>query len=162
MEQPGIRCQRCGTTSPAGHTFCDSCGSSLNDYSPEIEALYLPKLKKARGWILAVGILYGVSGLILSAVMRRKLGDELAGFVLMTNLALMAIHIGLWAWAKRAPFAAAVVALVLYITVHLAEAVSDPSSIARGLLIKIIFLSALIQAIKAGLEIRRLQAGAQG
>ncbi|MDH5493281.1 MAG: zinc ribbon domain-containing protein [Myxococcales bacterium] len=151
-------CPHCGASAVPGGTFCDGCGQSLSssDDSYEYEMLHRPALDRARKWILIVGIIYFVSGVLLGLLA----GEAGGGLIFGLNLVLALIHVGLWHWARIAPFPAAVAALVLFSTVHLLEFVVDPSSIARGLLLKIIFLSILGSAVKAGLDARRLRLGA--
>ena len=50
-----------------------------------------------------------------------------------------------------------VTGLVVFVTLHLVEAVMDPTSIIRGILIKIIVIVLLVSAIQAGIKYRRLQ-----
>ena len=82
--------------------------------------------------------------------------SEEVTFQLVAAGVLCLVHIGLWWWAKTAPFAAAVVALVLFVTLQLVQAVIDPSTLARGVIIKVFFLVALVQAVMAGVEVQRL------
>ncbi|GMV44577.1 MAG: hypothetical protein AMXMBFR64_62930 [Myxococcales bacterium] len=148
-----MSCTACGAQTLAEERFCPGCGYDIaND--AEIQAIHEPALASARKWILGVGILYAISGVILALT-----GDQVDVTVLVgANLGLTAIHVGLWAWAKRAPFEAAVVALVLFVTLHLANMVADPHEIYRGIVIKALFLVALVRAVKAGLTVRRLRA----
>jgi hypothetical protein len=153
---PEVVCERCGTVLPPSVRFCDKCGTAIEDPDDRIayDALHGPALRKARNWILAVGGLYLIGGLIFFAILA---GSDQALPVLGLNVVLALIHVGLWWWAARAPFAAAVAALALFITVHLVDAIADPSSLCRGLIIKAFFLGALIGAVRAGLAARRLR-----
>jgi hypothetical protein len=65
-------------------------------------------------------------------------------------------------WAARAPLAAAVVALLLFLVLQLGNAVFDPSTLAKGIAIKILFLAVLVKAIRAGAEIQRQWSGNSG
>lgn len=150
-----MTCTGCGAAIAAGDVFCPGCGYDTSN-DAMIEAIYKPALSRARGWILAVGILYAVSALIFVAVGR--LGDEQLQLVLGLNFGLMAIHVGLYFWARTSPFPAAVVALAIFVTLHLTEAVIDPTSLYRGILIKVLFLIALVKAVQAGLQVKRLVA----
>ncbi|TNF38611.1 MAG: zinc ribbon domain-containing protein [Deltaproteobacteria bacterium] len=146
-------CTSCGAVIAEGDVFCPACGYDTA-HDAVIESVYKPALARARGWILAVGILYTVSALIYVAVGR--FGEEERNLVLGLNLGLSAIHVGLYFWARTSPFPAAIVALALFVTLHLTEAVIEPSSLVRGILIKILFLVALIKAVQAGLQVKRL------
>lgn len=136
---------------------------NVMDRHDKISRVYVPALKKARTMILVVGILYAVSGIIYYFLLEGKIDPRLLNIILAINLVLCVIHIGLWIWAKKAPLAASVVALVLFVTLHLVNAIRDPSSIHMGIIIKVIFIVLLVQGIRAGLETRRLLSeGASG
>jgi len=74
--------------------------------------------------------------------------------ILIVNLVLAAIMGGLWVWARRAPLPAIACALALFVVVQLVSAVVDPSSIVKGILIKLIALAALGKGLKAALDAR--------
>lgn len=136
--------------------FCPACGANT-EVELHIQAFHQPALESARKWILAVGIIYVVSALLVTAMAGDMMLDEDRNFLFGVSLALCAIHVGLWQWAKTAPFPAAVVALVLFITVQLINAVLDPSSLYKGIIIKVLFLVALIKAVQAGSQANRLR-----
>jgi hypothetical protein len=76
--------------------------------------------------------------------------------LLFINIGLAIAYFGMWFWAKRNPLAAAVTALLLFITVIVVNGVFDPKSIPQGFLIKILFIAALAKAISAAQEERKL------
>lgn len=152
-------CLRCKAPMQLGETFCSACGAN-RDVELEAEAFAGPALRSARNWILAIGILYMVSAVLILGIAGVDFGSELGMQILGTNAALLVIHIGLFFWAKKAPFAAAVVALCLFITVHLINAIIDPTSIYQGIIIKILFLVVLIKAVSAGQQANRIRAQA--
>lgn len=75
--------------------------------------------------------------------------------LLLVNLVLGGIYLGLWRWAKANPFMAALTALILFISVHVISAVVEPKTLVQGVLIKVLFIVALVRAVKAGAEARR-------
>jgi hypothetical protein len=79
-------------------------------------------------------------------------------FLLGANVALAAIYLGLFYWARRNALAATVVALLLFITVHAISAVLDPKSLFHGILVKIFFIAALMAAISSAQRERKLAA----
>lgn len=151
------QCPRCGEALDWKDTFCSKCGTNL-EVEREIDARYTPALKTARGWILAIGIIYVVSAMLVLALQGEYMLDEAKQLVIGTSVALCAIHVGLWWWARTAPFPAAVVALVLFLTVQAINIALDPSQAYKGVLIKALFLVALIKAVSAGLEAHKLRA----
>lgn len=72
------------------------------------------------------------------------------------NMALAAIYLGLWFWAKKNAFAASVVALILFLSVIVVSAILEPASLAQGWLVKIFFTAALAKAISAAYKERSL------
>lgn len=76
--------------------------------------------------------------------------------LLVTNIGLSVVYLGLWFWAKRQPFTASVVALLLFLTVIIIGAVLDPKTLAQGIIVKGLFIAALAKAISAGNAERRL------
>lgn len=152
-------CPRCGAAQELTDRFCSACGADPQ-VELEIAAFHGPALETARKWILAIGIIYVASALLVTGVsgVGFDLDDPMVRLLWGTSLGLCAIHLGLWVWAKTAPFPAAVVALVLFVTVQAINAVVEPSSMYKGLLIKVLFLVALIRAVKAGSEAQRLRA----
>jgi hypothetical protein len=99
-------------------------------------------LAKGRSWMGAIAILYAASGTIFALLTENWT-------ILAVNLALGFVHLGLWYWSKRALFPAAVTALVLFLGVHLVNAVMDPATLAQGVVVKVLFVVALVEAIRA-------------
>jgi hypothetical protein len=140
----------------AAERYCGACGAD-SEIELHIAAFHQPALDSARKWILAVGIIYVLSAMLMTAIAGDAMLDEERKLVLGVSLALCLIHVGLWWWARTAPFPAAVVALVLFVTLQLINAALDPSTIIKGIVIKILFLVALIRAVQAGAEANRLR-----
>jgi hypothetical protein len=68
-----------------------------------------------------------------------------------------AIFIGLWWWAQSNPFAAALIALLLYGTSLLVGALVDPSSLVKGLIVKGVVAFALFTAVSASYRQRAVK-----
>jgi hypothetical protein len=79
---------------------------------------------------------------------------------LATNVGLSLLYFGLWIWAKKNTLGAAMVALSVYVTVVVGSAIFDPKTIAQGIIMKIIIVSALVSAISSEFKVRRLGAPA--
>jgi hypothetical protein len=85
--------------------------------------------------------------------LRRQLAREaLLGPAL--NLALAVMMGALWMWARRAPLPAIACALGLFVAVQVGSALYDPTSIIKGILIKVIALWALGKGLRAALAAR--------
>jgi hypothetical protein len=123
------------------------------------DVLHAPALKDGRKWMGIVALLYFAGGLLFGAITWTNSAEEGLAVIIL-NTALAITQGGLWWWAKRAVFPAAVVSLTLYLTVILLSAIADPMTLVHGWLIKILFISALVKAVQAGLAVRKLQAEA--
>lgn len=183
-----ISCPHCGTMNPIGSRFCESCGKALptgtgggprvvtkgefaqNEAGQSLQAQELQKkMKSARGGLLAVAIIQIIFGAIFYFVISDSIQGS-RGQITQADVNLAvgvigiigAIYFGLWAWAKSAPFPAALTGLILYVTIWVGEIIMDPSAIMQGILVKIIIIAVLGKAVQAGLEYRKLQARADG
>ena len=147
----GDVCVSCGETLNRGDAFCDSCGTKVltatdrHYHQTQIE----PHLEKGRKWLGAMAILYALGGLLFGVVQQSML-------IFAINLVLAGVQTGLWLWSKKNLLPAAVTSLVLFVSIHLLDAITDPASIFRGIIMKVLFIAALVQAIRAGLSARTL------
>lgn len=76
---------------------------------------------------------------------------------LVLNIFLACIMIGLYFWAKKAPLAALLVATAIYLVINIANAIYDPTTIAQGVYMKMIFIAMFFKGIKSALEARALE-----
>jgi hypothetical protein len=150
-------CNKCKAEMGARERYCPSCGAD-REIEWKVAGLEMTKLAKARNWILGIGVWYLVSGAIMYLIMRKQFATKAElDMQLATCGGLFLIHVGLYFWAKTAPLAAAVASLLLFVTVHTANAAMDPHTIYKGVVIKVAFVVILAKAIQAGLEIHRMR-----
>jgi len=76
--------------------------------------------------------------------------------LLVVNIVLAVIYFVLWFWAKKNPYTAALIALLLFLTVIVVSAVLEPESLSQGVIVKALFIAALVRALKAGADARKL------
>ena len=91
------------------------------------------------------------------AELRKQVENE-PTMVLVVNFTLTVIFIGLYFWARKAPFPAIVTAFAVFVVVHFVNFLFDPTTIVQGLLIKIIGVAVLVAGIKAALADRAASA----
>jgi len=174
-----ITCPHCGASNVGGSAFCESCGKALPAAIPGgprvVSADAVPTTavghrmvsdelaktqRKAAGALLAVGIIQLVFGAILWASLKNAPGaaENAAqiNLVLAIVIGVGMIYFALYFWARKSPLPAAIVGLVLYLTLLLVDAVTDPTSIGRGIILKVIIIAVLAQAIQAGLKHKQL------
>ena len=153
---PSTSCLRCNADLPAAERFCAACGAD-REVEAQVTMLEATTLATARKWIFGIGVWYVVSALLEIAVLGPLLTPTGKELVLGIGAGLFGIHALLYVWAKRQAFPAAIVAFVLFVSVQLLAAVSDPTTAYKGLLIKILFVVALVKAMQAGYEVKRLR-----
>jgi len=177
---PSSPCPHCSAVNPNEASFCAACGKALPGLAPSapkfvdandqaatragrsLQAEELRKaLKKATGALLAVAILQCLFGVLLIWLGPMMLGGGDGGgmppAVFIAVFSIAAIFFGLYLWARRNPLPAAICGLVVFVTVHLLDALADPTAIVRGIFIKIIIILVLARAISAGARYRKLQ-----
>lgn len=176
-----INCPSCNTPNDAGARFCESCGANLSDGSKAKKATgklgnlsenaHLKSIKTARTALIIVGVLTLIGGFFLDKMLQSEIAsvrrnpnmiiDE--AVVSQINLMIYAVYalgfifFGLSFWAKKNPFAACLTGLIIYISAWLIDIASDPSMIMRGIIIKLIIISLLVNGVKAGIAWRQMQ-----
>ncbi|PRQ06255.1 zinc ribbon domain-containing protein [Enhygromyxa salina] len=150
-----LTCSQCLHANARTLKFCENCGGSLADVAAaervadESEAEFmLLEVKKAKGAIGLVAILQ----IVFAVIWTLTDVVDTTGMVVM--LGLGGAFAGLWAWCRSNPLAASIVALLLFATMHLADAIVDPSTIKNGIILKIFVVVVLVKAISAGLKHR--------
>ena len=172
-----VSCPHCGEVNQDPGRFCEACGQALPGAAstPQIsdddaiaqsssgravqgDALQA-KVRTARGGLLAVAILQLVGAGLMFFVLRASpevAQSQIAAVVGVMGV-LSVLYFGLWIWAKRSPFPAALVGLIVFVTLWLGEAALDPTQLFSGILIKGIIVFVLARAVSAGVAYRRLQ-----
>jgi hypothetical protein len=177
-----IACPHCGAPNPPTGTFCQSCGKALPSAVPSgpritsgegfagtgvgrtLQAAELEKQsKKAAGALLAVAIIQAAFGaLMVFVLLPKNVPDQTRNIVMVSVFGIAAVFFALYFWARRQPLPASIVGLVLFVTMHLLDAIADPTALARGLIMKVIVIAILVNAIKAGIKYRELKRQAPG
>ena len=91
------------------------------------------------------------------ALMPSQVPAETRNIIMVSVFGIAAVFFALYFWARKQPLPASIVGLILFITVHLLDAIADPAALARGLIMKIIIIAILVNAIQAGVKYRQLQ-----
>lgn len=93
------------------------------------------------GIFLIVGLIMGFSS------------DDFASMV--TNIFLSIVFLILAAWCTHNPFGATLTALIIYGTIVVVNVFVDPTTIASGIILKIIIISALVKGIRSAQEAQK-------
>jgi len=175
-----ITCPHCGAPNPSTGTFCESCGKALpssvassprvtssaagfagTDAGRSLQAAELQKqAKKAAGALLAVAIIQAIVGTIVVFALPNNVPEKARNIVMVSVFGIAVVFFALYFWARKQPLPAAIVGLVLFVTMHLLDAIADPAALVRGIIMKIIIIAILVNAIQAGVKFRQLQRGA--
>jgi hypothetical protein len=99
-----------------------------------------------------------IEGELVTVAQLRDMIENEPFQLLALNLFLAALMLGLWWWAKSSVLPAILVALAVFVTVHVASALVDPKTIVQGVIIKIIAVVLLTRGVKSALAARKLEA----
>lgn len=125
----------------------------LGDFHEEMPSMegYDKPIKKARN------ILFALAGIqiIFTFFLVRDLEDLALYITMAISFGIAAIFFALGLWTKYKPYTAIVTALVIYISLLLIDVISDPASILRGVLIKILAISLMVSALKNAKEVQQ-------
>ena len=83
--------------------------------------------------------------------------DETMTAEVIANFILAAIYVVLGEYSKKKPLACLICGLALYAIVFLLNAIADPVTIAKGIIVKILIVGYLIHGIKATMEAEKLK-----
>ena len=100
------------------------------------------ELKKPKIIILVLAGIVLVTGLYQGFVK-----DDFA--TMIVNLCISLLYLILAAWCSKNPFGAILTALIVYITINVINAFVDPASLFQGIILKIIFIGALVKGIRS-------------
>ncbi len=175
-----ICCPHCEAENIVGAAFCEQCGKALPSASPagprvvsgeemattavgqEVQANQLHKTAvRGSTALIAIAILHAIGGVLFYFQLQEDAPAE-ANTALTLNLVLGVIYLGLGIWARHSPLPAALVGLVLFLSVMILEAAVNPASLVQGVIVKIIVIVILIKAIQAGLKNKRLKEQSAG
>ena len=118
------------------------------------------ELKKARAWILGVGILMVIVDQIMFAVQGGwDIPFQYVSWFFIIDGVILVVFVTLWWWAKSQPKLACILALVAFWGIQLAGAVlsGDPANLFKGIIVKVLFTVALVNGIKSGARASQLQ-----
>ena len=99
-------------------------------------------------------VLQPINGKVYTAGELRRVVQREPYQILVVNGILAVLMGALWLWARRAPLPAIACALALYLVVQVVSAIVDPSSIVKGIIIKLVAFGALYKGFKAALAAR--------
>lgn len=144
-----IKCPKCKTDNASLAKFCESCGKSFASIHEGDEAVAQMLLSEAKKGSIGLFVVGGIQ--VIAALLAP---DDVTRIVMVI---IGVVFAGLGLWARKAPYVASIVGLVVFGGLHLAEMAVDPASIFRGIIMKIIVVTVLINAIRSGVRYRTFQ-----
>ncbi len=189
MASATISCPHCSAANVAGSQFCESCGKALPSVfsggprvvdgsgfastaaGQKLQSDELSKqARKASGALLTVAIIQTVMcGIVVMIANSNKRLDFLMQNGAFLGIAGAAgIFWGLYFWARRQPLPAAIVGLVLYVTLVAVNVILSARQMAKGGVgnggfggvgvgwLDIVIIVVLAQAITAGSKYRKM------
>ncbi|WP_299432901.1 zinc ribbon domain-containing protein [uncultured Aquimarina sp.] len=151
IQQP--LCSQCNTEITLETKFCTNCGFPENGDEKE-KAIYHAKkamkknqikdndkkINSARTTLYWMAGIFFVSGLFLFFILD-DIGTLIAGVILAV------IYLVLAYWSQKKPFAAILSGLLLYLMVIALNVIMEPTTLFKGIIMKIIILSFLIKGV---------------
>jgi hypothetical protein len=116
------------------------------------------ELRRARGWILGVGIvMFAFDMIYLYALHSNDLADPIKARIAMYSLGVLAFFIAMFFLCWWRPVLACVLALCGFWALHIYLAMNDGTTIFQGILMKVLFTLALIRGIKSANRAEQLK-----
>lgn len=110
-------------------------------------------IKNARNALFVVAALQIIFGIIMGVAQG---GDE-AVYVMVVACVIGAIFFGLGLWTKSKPYTAILTGLILFIVLHTIEAIADPASIMRGIILKVLVIVYLAKSLGDAKEAQQMK-----
>jgi hypothetical protein len=171
-------CRKCGRQAEEGQKFCEACGEPLRGGVAPRPApgpgspapiSHGKHIWNARIAILVVGLFTIALAIVFWLSFQgeiekaRAAGETLPGDVVTTKkltigiLAAMGLaYLGLFLWARRNPFAASLVALILFLTNMIADLSINPGFQVKLIVLNVIVIFLLFQGVRSGLARQKL------
>jgi len=183
-----VQCKACGTTANSYDSFCAKCGQAMPTAEHRANKGVVAEATKTISVLSGLFLLFGIISYFMTqsklaptiaklqsldpnAVFPTpingtyyKVTDVIAQLnweirgVFIVNAILATVMVLLAIWSKRAPLPAILVATATYAVVLVASAIVDPTTIAQGIVVKIIVIGFLIRGVKAALVLRATNA----
>lgn len=176
---PETACPHCGASVSPELAFCEQCGKALPTASDrprivegasfaatavgqKLQADELRrKAKSSSGALLAVAIFATLGCGLVYMVLQDAFDDPEVGgaakAMMAAQVVLTVAYYGLYIWSRTNPLPAAIIGLVVYLSLMAVNAIIfGPQTLAEGIIVKVIIVVFLLKAIQAGVQHREL------
>lgn len=167
VAEPVRECKCCFEKINPADQFCQQCGFPLRATKEEQDKfIYLRGYQKSQVKELnekasyAAITFYIIAGLLLlyglvEFFINAQNDDSIAGLIIYGILSMIFLALGVW--SNKKPVAAIICGIALYVVLMLLQAAGDPSSFARGLVIKGLIIAGLAKALVSALEAEKIK-----
>ncbi len=154
-------CKQCETVLKDEHTYCPSCGYPQRGTAGEKSKFHAERVmnkSKANQAPKVIQqartILFVIAGItFLYGIILFFSHDDMASLIAAAVMASVYVILGYWSQQK--PLVALVLALLVYATNIVINAIAEPSSIHRGIILKGIIIYFLARGINSAIHLRR-------
>jgi hypothetical protein len=115
---------------------------------------YDKHIRQARNTIFVVAAIQFIFA-VVSMYMVETVADKWLNFGLSAFIA--AIFVALALWTKKKPYTAILIALIIYCLLILIYAISEPLSILKGIILRVIIIMYLARGLKNAKEAQEMQ-----
>ena len=163
LEEQTPNCPNCATEINGNPEFCVQCGFPVNGTERKQSKFYAeqamtrskvkqaPKqIRQARNTLFIVGALQLAFGLVLF-FMNDDVAELLAGGIIFL------IFLGLGFWSQSKPQVAILLGLLVYLSLIILSAIIDPSTLARGVIVKVVIIIFLGKGLNSARELKKQQ-----
>jgi len=154
-------CSQCEAQINPNQVFCSICGFPEQGSDSEKSKFHAnrvmkkrkvddanKRIKSARNGLFVVSALSFVGGLFYFFAY-----DDMGALVVSAILSL--IYLGLGYWAQEKPLVALVLGLTVYITTIALSSIIDPSTLFKGIIIKMVIIYYLVKGVNSALELKK-------
>jgi hypothetical protein len=162
-----IFCEACYIKVHPNDQFCNNCGYPLKGSAEQQDAFkskqvvdtvnmrdYQKKLANASNTLYFLSALFI---LVAGILFFKHEEDEAVLAYVLPSIILGVTFLLLATYTKKKPLACLICGFSLYIIVQALGAISDPATIASGIILKIIVVVFLINGIKSAVEVDRMR-----
>lgn len=156
-----IPCENCSGPTQAGQPFCPSCGFPQNGSedqknrfrdSVRIKKVLVAETQKETR--TAKTIIFIFAGLYFCVALFHGFGnDDFPTMIVELFVCLLFLILG--AWSNKNPFGAILTAFIIYLTFQIVEAFFDPTSLFKGIILKIFVIGAFVKGIRSAMEAQK-------
>lgn len=156
-------CNQCETVLKDEHTYCPSCGYPQRGTAGEKSKFHANRvinkskanqapavIRQARTILFVIAGITFVYGIFLFYSL-----DDIG--TLIAAAVMASVYVILGYWSQQKPLVALVLALLVYSTNMVINAIAEPDSLFRGLILKGIIIYFLAKGINSAIHLRRVK-----